>query len=203
MFLRSRDLPRHDREKKTTGEEAMTRILFLLLAAGSIVSAQDAPQYTSDGMMRLPANYREWTFLSSGLAMTYGPAGQTNAQGNPRFDNVFASPAAYKSFLKTGTWPDKTMLILEVRDSDSHVSINNGGRVQTGLAAIEVHVKDNARFKGGWAFFAFGKEDKAKLIPTSANCYSCHEQHGSVDTTFVQFYPTLIDIAKHKGTLKP
>ncbi|HYU45886.1 MAG TPA: cytochrome P460, partial [Terriglobales bacterium] len=29
----------------------------------------------------------------------------------------------------------------------------------------------------------------------------CHEQHGAVDTTFVQFYPTLLEIAKKKGTL--
>jgi len=184
----------------------MRRMLGLVLLAGvchPTFGAEDDPQYTSDGLMRLPANYREWIFLSAGLAMTYGPAGQTNAQGNPRFDNVFASPAAYRSFLKTGTWPDKTILVLEIRDSDSHVSINNGGRVQMGLAAVEVHVKDTARFKGGWAFFAFDKSDKAKLIPASANCYSCHSEHGAVDTTFVQFYPTLIDVAKQKGTLKP
>jgi hypothetical protein len=183
----------------------MNRIFSLIVVCASVLtlSAQDGPQYTADGMMRLPANYREWIFLSSGLAMTYGPAGKTNAQGNPRFDNVFASPAAYRSFLKTGTWPDKTILVLEVRDSDSHVSINTGGQVQTGLEAVEVHVKDIARFKGGWAFFAFEKSDTAKLIPASANCYSCHEEHGSVDTTFVQFYPTLIEVAKQKGTFKP
>ncbi len=181
----------------------MKRIFFLILGAAAILSAQDDPQYTKDGLMRLPANYREWVFLSSGLGMTYGPAGQTNAQGNPRFDNVFVSPAAYKGFLKTGTWPDKTVMVLEIRDSDSHVSINTGGRVQTGLSAIEVHVKDASRFKGGWAFFGFDNAQTAKLIPTTASCYSCHEQHGSVDTTFVQFYPTLIDIAKQKGTFKP
>jgi len=182
---------------------------LLMIAGLSMLHAQDDPQYSSDGMMRLPANYREWIFLSSGLAMTYGPAGQTNAQGNPRFDNVFVSPASYKSFMKTGTWPDKTVLVLEVRDSDSHVSINTGGHVQTGLAAVEIHVKDTARFKAatgfndGWAFFGFEKSDKAKLIPASANCYSCHQAHGAVDTTFVQFYPTLIDVAKQKGTFKP
>ncbi len=172
-----------------------------------LLHAQDGPRYTSDGLMRMPANYREWIFLSSGLAMTYGPAGQTNAQGNPRFDNVFVQPSAYKSFLKTGAWPDQTILVLEIRDSDSHVSINAGGRVQTGVTAVEVHVKDETRFKaplkGGWAFFAFGKSDTAKLIPATANCYSCHEEHGSVDSTFVQFYPTLIDVAKQKGTLNP
>jgi hypothetical protein len=198
-------VPGHHREAENKGKEEMSlnRIILLALGAIAILGAQDDPQYTSDGMMRLPANYREWIFLSSGLAMTYGPAGQTNAQGNPRFDNVFVSPAAYKSFLKTGTWPDKTVMILEVRDSDSHVSINNGGRVQTGLAAVEIHVKDIKRFKDGWAFFAFEKSDTAKLIPATASCYSCHQEHGSVDTTFVQFYPTLIDAAKQKGTFKP
>jgi hypothetical protein len=196
-------VPRDYRETQETREDRKVKILSTILTAAAIVSAQDV-QYTSDGQMRLPKNYREWTFLSAGLAMTYGPAGQTDAQGNPRFDNVFVSPAAYKAFLKTGTWPDKTVLVLEVRDSDSHVSINTGGRVQTGIAAVEVHVKDAARFKdGGWGFFGFGKADTAKLIPATANCYSCHSQHGSVDTTFVQFYPTLIDAAKQHGTLKP
>jgi hypothetical protein len=208
VLLRREDVPWDYREAQEAREEgaSLKRIFFLIASAAAILSAQDAPQYTGDGMMRLPAHYREWVFLSSGLAMTYGPAGQTDGQGNPRFDNVFVSPASYKSFLKTGTWPDKTIMVLEVRDSDSHVSINTGGRVQTGLAAVEVHVKDAARFKGGWGFFAFPisqSSDTAKLIPTSANCYSCHEQHGSVDTTFVQFYPTLIEVAKQKGTFKP
>jgi len=35
------------------------------------------------------------------------------------------------------------------------------------------------------------------------DCYSCHEQHGAVDTTFVQSYPTLLNIAKRKNTLNP
>ena len=39
------------------------------------------------------------------------------------------------------------------------------------------------------------------MTPTSANCYSCHADHGAVDTTFVQFYPTLLPIAKSKDTL--
>ena len=41
------------------------------------------------------------------------------------------------------------------------------------------------------------------MIPTSADCYTCHAAHAAVDTTFVQFYPTLLPIAEHKGTLSP
>jgi len=149
-----------------------------------------SPQYSASGAMVFPADYRTWTFLTSGLAMTYGTAAAAGADSNPNFDNVFVNPAAYNSFLKTGTWPDKTVLILEVRGSDSKVSINKGGRVQTKVIGVEAHVKDAAR--GGWAFYAFEPgAAEASLLPKTRNCYSCHEQNGAVDTTFVQFYPTL------------
>lgn len=175
-----------------------------LAAALALFGQQaSAPQYTKDGMLILPADYREWIFLSSGLGMTYGPAGAADANGNPRFDNVFVTPGAYKSFLKTGTWPEKTMFILEVRKGETKVSINNGGRVQTELVAIEAEVKDTARFPGGWAFFNLTASTEAKQIGASASCYSCHRQNGAVDNTFVQFYPTLLEVARQKGTLKP
>ena len=68
------------------------------------------------------------------------------------------------------------------------------------ILAIEAHVKDAAR--GGWAFYGFGNSNQQQgtLLPKTADCYSCHEQNGAVDTTFVQFYPTLAEIAKAKGT---
>jgi hypothetical protein len=169
------------------------RVIILALLVATMSLAQE---YTKDGEMALPKNYREWVFLSSGIGMTYA----STASGNPNFENVFVNPAAYQAFLKTGTWPDKTVMILEIRKSDSKVSINKDGRVQTDVAAIEAHVKDSAR--GGWAFYGFGRNETAKLIPRTADCYSCHQQSGAVDTTFVQFYPTLIEAAKKKGTYK-
>jgi hypothetical protein len=66
-----------------------------------------------------------------------------------------------------------------------------------------VHIKDAARFPGKWAFFPLDEAKPTKQIPKEAVCYSCHEQHGAVDTTFVQFYPTLLETAKKKGTLAP
>jgi hypothetical protein len=65
---------------------------------------------------------------------------------------------------------------------------------------FEVHVKD-AKLPGGWGFFQFDNEVSAKLTQRPASCYTCHEQHAAVDTTFVQFYPTLLTLAKKKGTL--
>src|SRR5947199_3855450 len=99
-------------------------------------------------------------------------------------------------------WPDKTMMVLEVRKAEGKGSINQRGNFQGAeVMGIEVHVKDTARFPGKWAFFGFDDNKTAKMTPTSAECYKCHAAHAAVDTTFVQFYPTLLPIAKAKGTL--
>ena len=60
----------------------------LLILVGLTLAAQtnsDGPQFTPDGQLMLPNNYREWIHLSSGLGMTYGPAARAD-QGNPMFD---------------------------------------------------------------------------------------------------------------------
>jgi hypothetical protein len=182
-------------------------VLALHLAADSMqaqmaVKNVHSPRYTADGRMEAPADYREWIFLSSGIDMSYNP--RAMAMGHSMFDNVFVNPEAYKAFIETGTWPDQTILVLEVRGAETKGSINHTGHFQTAeLMGVEVHVKDEAKFPGKWAFFGFDDEKQTKMIPTSADCYSCHQQHGAVDTTFVQFYPTLLQVAKKKNTLSP
>jgi len=156
-----------------------------------------APAYTADGRLALPA-YRKWVYLSSGLDMSYLTGALRSVS---TFGNVFVNPEAYDAFVANGTWPDKTVLVLEVRRAEQNASINRGGRSQGDIVQTEVHVKDSARFEGGWAFFAFRDETTAAMIPRSANCYSCHQEHAAVDTTFVQFYPTLLPIARAKNTL--
>ncbi|MDB6046560.1 MAG: Cytochrome [Gammaproteobacteria bacterium] len=163
-------------------------------------SPTTGPAYTAEGRLKLPEDYREWVFLSAGLDMSYRDMGAT--PGHSMFDNVFAEPTAYREFVRTGTWPDRTTLVLEIRGAAEKGSINTQGKFQTGdVMGLELHVKDTKRFPGGWAFFAFKGSEPAQQIPTSADCYSCHQQHAAVDTTFVQFYPTLLGIATRKGTL--
>ncbi len=185
-------------------------IAFVMLATAAGLAAtaasraqpqEAATRYDSKGRMLFPADYREWVYLSTGRGMSYNPVAAGGPE--PPFDNVFVNQAAYRSFLETGTWPDGTVLVLEIRGGTSHGSILEAGSFQTGDAlAVEVHVKDTPRFGGdGWAFFGFGGRDPAAMVPREANCYSCHEANTAVDRTFVQFYPTLLPIARAKGTL--
>ena len=172
-----------------------------LRASGPVDAGADGPKYGPDGSLVLPPNYREWIFLSSGIDMSYGPLSAKMAD-HSMFDNVFVNPAAYRSFLANGTWPEKTMLVLERRGADTNPSINHGGHSQgVELIGREVHLKDTGRFAGGWAFFDVNEAGSGKLIPKAADCYSCHAEHAAVDTTFTQFYPTLLPIAWAKGTL--
>lgn len=180
---------------------AIFALPMTVFADGS-TTEKGTPTFTANGELNPPTDYYNWVFLTSDLGMSYAEDGSDSAQ--PPFSNVFVNPAAYQAFLKTGTWPEHTQLIKEFRASATEGSINHHGFFQTGKAmSVLVHVKDSSRFKGGWAFFAFsGNSPKpAEQIPTDAGCYSCHEAHGAVDTTFVQFYPSILPIAIQHSTL--
>lgn len=171
--------------------------------ATALAAANDSAKFTKTGELIFPADYRAWTFLSSGLGMTYGPTNRPNA-GPPRFTNVFVNPSAHREFLKTGRWPEGATFVLEIRDSSSEGSINKGGHFQSKVAAIEIEVKDSKRYPAGWAFFDFAAQPPASAAPLGpkATCQACHSANGAVEQTFVQFYPSLIDVARAKGTLK-
>ena len=172
--------------------------LLLLLPVLTGATSPGSPGYTASGDFIPPPDYREWIYMSSGINMSYSK--EAPRQGASVFDNVFVDPAAWQTFKRSGHWPDKTMFAMEGRGAASHGSINRHGQFQTTeLMGVEFHVRDDARFKGGWAFF---EQDggTAKLVPATADCYVCHAAHGAVDTTFTQFYPTAKVIALKAGT---
>lgn len=171
-----------------------TVALFLI----AVLAMAADPEFNNNGELVRPKNYREWIFLSSGIGMSYG-----TGTGMP-FGNVFVEPSAYRKFVETGKWPDKTIFALELRQPATEGSINKAGQYQTSLIALEAAVKDTARFPDGWGYFGFnGSAASAKAFGESAGCNACHKQNAAVEHSFVQFYPTLLEIAKAKGTLNP
>jgi hypothetical protein len=172
----------------------------------TVLTPGDGPLFDSGNDLILPADYREWPFIGSGLGLTYEDepaAGQL-----PAFTNVFVNPSSYTSFMDTGAWPDGSVFVLEFRSSHTDARPNQAGRFQGDLQFLEIEVKD-ARFEDGWAFYGFGPgsdlaERAAPLAGDAvAPCIECHTEHTAVERTFVQFYPTLLEVAREKGTLKP
>ena len=181
--------------------------------------ATDGATFTSSGAVVRPTDYRgEWVYLTSGLGMSYAPeavaeraSAAAAGQAPPAvFDNVFVNRQSYRAFMQTGRWPEGTMFILELRRGARHVSIDTGGQTQSDVLGIEAAVKDSTRYKatGGWAYFGLGGGrtplvESAMPNPTTASCYACHGEHTAVENTFVQFYPTLFEVAQRLGTVKP
>lgn len=181
-------------------------LVFLAAASSTVLDAGqsgEAPRYAKGSNLIRPADYREWIYVSSGLGMEYNPT--PGAQGQS-FGNVFVNPSSYREFMKTGKWPDKTTFVLEFRASTSEGSINKAGRFQSQLVGLEAEVKDS-KFPDGWAFFNFGRghalQDSAEPLPVDRGCVDCHTKNTAVERTFVQFYPTLLDVARKMKTVKP
>src|SRR3981081_2013700 len=125
-------------------------LVAAILLAASPDSTPGQPQYTGDNRLLPPADYREWIFLSSGLGMSYSAQA-----GHEMFTNVFVPQWAYREFMKSGKWPDKTMFVVEERGATSKGSINKLGHYQTDSMGIGVGWKDESVFPATWAYFTF------------------------------------------------
>jgi len=160
------------------------------------------PQFTADGKLVRPEGYRRWVFVSSGLGMNYSQKANDSMQ---LFTNVFVNPISYDYFLAHGTWPDKTIFVLELYGSTSQGSINKRGNYQTGFMGLDVEVKDEKRFADKWAYCEFNSNEKAASpnSPSKNDCWQCHDQNAAVEHSFVQFYPELLKVAREKRTIKP
>jgi Cytochrome P460 len=164
-------------------------------------AATSVPQFTSEGKLVRPVDFRRWVYLSSGYGMSYSQ----QPDGMQMFTNVFVNPASYDYYLANGKWPDKTIFVLEEYGSTSRGSINKHGSYQTEFMGLDVEVKDEARFPDKWAYFNFQGDAKtvAAIAPARNDCWKCHEQNAAVEHSFVQFYPELLKIAREKNTIKP
>ena len=171
-------------------------------------ASSDGPDYTNGTELQRPLDYREWTFLSSSLNLTYIDESGANESQPELFQNVFVNPSSYRGFMDSGQWPDETVFVLEIRRSSQEETLSAGGQFQSNLVALEAEVKDS-RFSDGWAFYDFGVAGSLRDASPPlegervAGCIACHTDHTAVERTFVQFYPTLMEIARQKGTVKP
>jgi hypothetical protein len=171
----------------------------------SAATTKTGPQYTAQGELKRPAGYETWVFVGSNLGLEYSddaskakpPATDREKKSKTgNFHNVYINPEAYAHYVKTGTFPENTVLILDIfkaeeREPRNIVTEGTFPAAQSGLA---VAVKNSARPDGSktdWAYYDFGLDrQSAKAFPDKA-CYDCHIEHADDDNVWVQFYPTL------------
>ena len=70
------------------------------------------PEYTKDGDLVLPKNWRSWVYVGSPLT----PDGlNDNKEGFPEYHNVYIEPGSYEIYKKTGEFPDGTIMFKELQ----------------------------------------------------------------------------------------
>ncbi|MBI5761399.1 MAG: cytochrome P460 family protein [Planctomycetales bacterium] len=174
-------------------------------ATGSRPSAKSArgPQYNDKGELKLPADYLTWVFVGANLGLEYREDGAAEPAPDKKpekpvgnFHNVYINPEAYEVYAKTGTFPEKTMLVLDVYKSEAGApkSVVSEGRFPGKQMGIAVAVKNSARPDGSktdWAYYDFALDQAAARAFPDKACYDCHLAHADDDKVWVQFYPTL------------
>jgi hypothetical protein len=73
--------------------------LAVLALSGTVATsnaALDGPAIASDGKLKMPAEYCEWVYLTSGLDVSYSAS--ASQSDHSMFDNVFVNPWAYRAF---------------------------------------------------------------------------------------------------------
>jgi hypothetical protein len=172
---------------------------------GDKAARRHDPEYTDSGELKLPSGFQTWVFVGSNLGLEYREDAPQDATARKNrddklkaanFHNVYINPEAFDHFVKTGKFPDKTVLVLDVYKAEEGEprSVVSQGLFPGKQKEIAVAVKNSTRPDGSqtdWAYYDFPPGQKtAKAFPDKA-CHDCHLQHADRDNVWVQFYPTL------------
>ncbi len=179
-------------------------VVGTLHAAETDLATMAKPAYTAAGELVKPEGYRGWVFVGSSLGLSYSEEAPKNLPG--LFHHIYIQPEAYRQYVKDGTFPEKTMLVMENYSAGSKSNPNLHGWFEDNLAGVEVALKDKETYADGWAYFNFssggGKlKPSAKAFPKAA-CFDCHAEHAADDNVFVQFYPVLKEEMQKQGRWK-
>lgn len=174
------------------------------MAEDSGLADMAKPQYTETGNLVLPTGYRTWIYAGSSLGLSY--FGEGKALEESVFHHIYIQPEAYRHYVETGEFPEKTMLVMEnysagSKEDSTAAPLMDGkefkvlhGRFEDARVGLEVALKDSDQFEDGWAYFNFSMPGKLKTDARAfpkAVCFDCHREHGADDNVFVQFYPVL------------
>jgi hypothetical protein len=193
-----------------------TLACLITLTAATVALVQtkaNAPKtsavFNSTGKMKLPVGYRRWVFVGAPLT----PNALNNGSATfPEFHHVYIEQRNVDAYLKTGTFPEGTVIVKElVRvlnptfPDGSRTEPSGRGYFNGEFNGIDLSMKDTKKFAktNGWGYFTFGHHP-LPYEPTAAEapkeqCAGCHLANvAKTDMTYIQFYPILRDKDKVK-----
>ena len=151
---------------------------------------------SGDGAIRVPENFRS----DYALLGAWSVAGDVDTDGEIGLHVVYAPPAAIQARRDTGAFPDGTVLVKELLNTETENLTTGAATRAAGLAGYFVMVKDDTgRFPGnplwgdgwGWAFFAADDSLNTVTKDYVSECLGCHEPARATDLVYEQAYPVL------------
>ena len=147
-------------------------------------SERSAAVFASDGKLTLPKGYRTWVYVGGPVT----PNGLNNGKaGFPEFHNVYIQAQNVEAYLKTGSFPEGTVIVKELTrvfdptfPDGSRTEPSGRGFFNGEFNGIDVTVKDSKRVSktNGWGFFTFGHHrlpyDKTVAESPTTVCTGCH-----------------------------
>ena len=181
--------------------------LHPLTGSAQAQSTRD-PQYTGGGNLVRPKDFHTWVFVGSNLGLGYD---KEVTRDTPReaaradlgeYHNIYLKPEDYAAYVRTGTFPDKTVLVMDVYQSQQRDAkgVVTAGSYNGKSLGIEVAVKNMNRpdrSTTDWAYYDFtdrsgrGHFPADKAAEADKDCYACHKAHAGYDNVWVQFYPII------------
>jgi len=159
------------------------------------------PEYTKDGDLMLPKNWRSWVYVGSPLTPDALNGGKA---GFPEYHNVYIEPGSYELYKKTGDFPDGTIMFKELQRVLTPAQFPDGSLTEPSgrgyfpgeFNGADVTVKDTKRYAdtGGWGYYNFNHHEPKALIAKvkpRAECAFCHIASAKKDSTWTQFYRLL------------
>jgi len=190
------------------GIALVAAILILIKTRSAAAQTQESSLivYDSQGRLKLPdpTVFRKWVFLGAPTT----PNGLNNGKANfPEFHHVYVEQKNLDAYLKTGTFPEGTMLVKELTrvlnpafPDGSRQEPSGRGYFNGEFNGIDLSIKDSKRFSktNGWGYFTFGHHPLPYAAvaeeASTSECAGCHIAYvAKTDMTWVQFYPIMRD----------
>lgn len=182
---------------------AIAAVIFQSPVSAQSSESRYMPQYSSSGEMILPPDniWRQWVYVGSPLT----PNALNNGKANfPEYHNVYIQPWAYEEYVKTGKFPEGTIMFKELQLDLPPAKFSDGSQIQPSgrgyfpgaYNGADVTVKDTKLYAdtGGWGYFDFNHfEPKAKMttVRPKDQCAFCHIGSAKKDEVWTQFYRML------------
>lgn len=127
--------------------------------------------FNEKGEAALPKGYRSWAHAYTSWEAVTTTILDGTVTKTPEFHSVYVEPNTYRTFMKTGKWPEGSLMVKEFSTTSidpktcggppAHVCNVASSNVifPQGTTGIGVMLKDSKRFPkepGGWAYFSFG-----------------------------------------------